>query len=211
MTITIIDFGIGNPGSILNMLKHIGVPAHLTGVPSEILEAEKLILPGIGAFDPGMARLNERGLVDVLNQKVIKERTPILGVCLGLQLFTHGSEEGSRPGLGWLDAEVVRFNFGTENTDRMHRLRVPHMGWNEIQTQRPHPLLKGLELESRFYFTHSYHVRCRESELVLATTNYGFHFHSVVGRGNILGVQFHPEKSHRYGMQLLKNYAGLRT
>ncbi len=200
--ITVIDYGMGNPGSIVNMLKYLGIPARLTSDAEQIAAAEKLILPGVGAFDAGMTRLRKYGLIDALRQKALVEKTPILGVCLGLQLFAQGSEEGQLPGLGWLPAEAVRFRF----EDAARRLRVPHMGWNEIQVVRPHPILKGLESEARFYFTHSYYLQCRAPELVVAVTEYGFAFHSVIARDNIVGAQFHPEKSHKYGMKLLKNF-----
>ena len=206
--ITIIDYGMGNPGSIVNMLKYLGIPAHFTSSIEEILNADKLILPGVGAFDAGMTRLHERNMVDILNQKVVKNQTPILGICLGAQLFSKRSDEGELLGLGWIDSEVKRFNF-KDNNISSNRFRVPHMGWNEIQIEKAHPLLNGLSTDAKFYFTHSYYINCLQRETVLGTTNYGFRFDSVIGHKNILGVQFHPEKSHRYGMIILKNFAEL--
>jgi imidazole glycerol-phosphate synthase subunit HisH len=201
--IVIVDYGVGNLASIVNMLKKVGVKATASSDPEVIGQAEKLILPGIGAFDAGMEKLNERGLVPLLGQLVLEKKVPVLGLCLGLQLMTKGSEEGKLAGLGWFDAETVRYKFGPEQAD----LKVPHMGWNTIEIRRPHPLLTELEPDSRFYFVHSFYVRCYNAEAVLAETDYGGYFHSVVGEGNIMGAQFHPEKSHKYGMRLLKNYA----
>ena len=207
--ITVIDYGMGNAGSIINILKQINVPVNITNKPSEIMLAKKLILPGVGAFDAGMSRLLEYGLVDALNQKVRIDHTPILGICLGMQLFAQHSEEGSLPGLGWLNAHVKRFRFENLDQQLTGRLRIPHMGWNEIQVVNQHPLLNGLESEARFYFVHAYYVHCQQADIVLATTEYGFPFHSIIGQQNILGTQFHPEKSHRYGKQLLTNFASL--
>jgi glutamine amidotransferase len=201
--IVIVDYGVGNLGSIANMLKKIGVRSTASSDPDVIGQAEKLILPGIGAFDAGMEKLNERGLVPLLNQLVLEKKVPVLGLCLGLQLMTKKSEEGRLPGLGWFDAETIRYKFGPEQAS----LKVPHMGWNTLEIRRPHPLLAELEAESRFYFVHSFYVRCNHPEEVLAETDYGGYFHSVVGAGNIMGAQFHPEKSHKYGMRLLRNYA----
>jgi glutamine amidotransferase len=201
--IAIVDYGVGNLGSIINMLKKVGVRAVASSEPDVLQQAEKLILPGIGAFDAGMNKLNERGLVPLLNELALERKVPFLGLCLGLQLMTKKSEEGRAQGLGWLDAETVRFKFGAEQT----HLKVPHMGWNTIDVCRPHPLFTDLESLSRFYFVHSYYVQSHDPEAVLAETEYGFRFHSILGKGNIMGAQFHPEKSHKYGMRLLRNFA----
>jgi imidazole glycerol-phosphate synthase subunit HisH len=204
--IVIIDYGVGNLGSVENMLKKIGVKAVVSSDAAEIDKAEKLILPGVGAFDHGMQSLNERGLSGVLNRKVVTEKTPILGLCLGMQLFAKTSEEGRSPGLGWLDAALVRFDFGGSDV----RLKVPHMGWNFIRISRPHPVLDGFDSESRFYFVHSYYMKCGDPSDVLAFTDYPAPFAAAVGRGHIVGVQFHPEKSHKFGMHLLRNFAEWR-
>lgn len=201
--IVVVDYGVGNLGSIINMLKKVGVKAVVSSEPDMLQQAEKLILPGIGAFDAGMNKLNERGLVPLLNYLALEKKVPFLGLCLGLQLMTKKSEEGLAQGLGWFDAETVRFKFGAEQT----HLKVPHMGWNMIDVCRPHPLFTDLEALSRFYFVHSYHVQSHDPEAVLAETDYGFRFHSILGKGNLLGAQFHPEKSHKYGMRLLRNFA----
>ena len=201
--IVIIDYGMGNLGSILNMLRRINAEAMISGAAADIQRADKLILPGVGAFDNGMRNLAELGLTAVLNRRVLDEKTPILGICLGVQLFTNRSEEGTLPGLGWIDAETIRFRFDGEN----HRLKIPHMGWNAIEVKRPQSILAPLPDEPRFYFVHSYHVRCRDEANVLAVTRYGIEFHSAIVRENVVGTQFHPEKSHRFGMQVLRNFA----
>ena len=200
--IVIIDYGMGNLGSIANMLKQIGVQAEVTNDPQKIESAERLILAGVGAFDQGMQRLHDLNLIPYMERKVLVEKAPFIGICLGMQLLSRGSEEGQLPGLGWLDAETLRFNFDGSAT----RLRIPHMGWNEIQIQKQHPLLNDLGEEPRFYFVHGYYVNCLDSSAVLATTDYGLPFHSILGKGNILGTQFHPEKSHRYGRKILENF-----
>lgn len=184
------------------MLHRTGVEAEITRDPSKILAARKLILPGVGAFDAGMSALRDLGLLETLNHKARVDRVPILGICLGMQLFARRSEEGVEPGLGWLDAEVVRFKFSSSDTTH----RVPHMGWNTVASVRPSALLQGLEPEARFYFVHSFHVQCRPED-VLTLTTHGYPFPSMVQRENILGVQFHPEKSHRFGMRILSNFA----
>ena len=200
--VVIIDYGVGNLGSIANMLKKIGVTARVCSDISEIEKADKLILPGVGAFDNGMTKLNEFGLIGTLNTKVIQDKTPILGLCLGMQLLTQSSEEGSLPGLGWLDAETIRFRFGEDQQG----LKIPHMGWNYINVKRPSKLFDEMPEESRFYFVHSYHLVCQDERVVLATTSYGYEFPSIVMKENVIGAQFHPEKSHKFGMRLLKNF-----
>lgn len=203
--IVIIDYGMGNVGSILNMLKKIGCQASISADPAEITKAEKLILPGVGAFDHGMRNLAERNLVALLNKKIVDDRCPVLGICLGMQLLSKRSEEGQLPGLGWIAAETRKFKFDSEKI----ALKVPHMGWNEVNSRDPSTLFKGFDETPRFYFVHSYHVCCEREEDILATSYYGFEFVAAVRNGNIMGTQFHPEKSHRFGMQLLRNYATL--
>ena len=201
--IIIVDYGLGNLGSIYNMLKKIGAEAEISSDPARILEAGKLLLPGVGAFDNGMKNLEELGLISVLEKKVISEKTPLLGICLGMQLLTKRSEEGAREGLGWIDAETVKFNFtGTEG-----KLKVPNMGWNHVQVVKESKLMKDMYPEPRFYFVHSYHVKCNDPEDELLKSDYGFGYTSGFERDNIIGVQFHPEKSHKYGMKLLQNFA----
>ena len=196
--IVIINYGMGNLGSLLNMMKRIGAKAIISSDVSDIRRADKLLLPGVGAFDSGMKNLKSLGLVSVLNDKVLTDKTPILGICLGMQLFTQGSQEGQEPGLGWLEAKVLRFN--------LEGLKVPHMGWNIVLPVKNNFLFKELENQARFYFAHSYYVACQEKTDVLAHTCYGHDFVSVLQRNNIMGTQFHPEKSHKFGMRLLKKF-----
>jgi glutamine amidotransferase len=200
--IVIIDYGMGNVGSIQNMLAWIGIESTVSSEPAVIEAADRFILPGVGAFDTGMRNLAERGLVDLLGRVVIGQGRPLLGICLGMQLLGNGSEEGSLPGLGWLDAVSRRFCFEPPRA----LLKVPHMGWNTIQPLKPGPLFEGL-VDPRFYFVHSYHLVCSDQAEVLANAEYGFPFAAAVGRGRVYGVQFHPEKSHRFGMALLRNFA----
>jgi glutamine amidotransferase len=206
--ITIIDYGMGNIGSILNMLKKVGAEGIITSNIAEIEKADKIILPGVGAFDTGMRNITERGFLEVLNRKALNDGTVILGICLGMQLLTKSSEEGRIPGLGWVDAETKRFReapVGHESTS----LKVPHMGWNTVHIEKSSMLTRDLSIDARFYFVHSYFVRCANREDSLMTTNYGVEFDSAIQCGNIFGTQFHPEKSHRYGMTLLSNFASL--
>jgi imidazole glycerol-phosphate synthase subunit HisH len=204
--IVIINYGMGNLGSVLNMFKKIGVhDVQISSELAEIEKADKLILPGVGAFDSGMKNLAERGLIDLLNHKVLLQKTPVLGLCLGMQLFSNCSEEGRLPGLGWIEAETIRF----KNEGGKETIKIPHMGWNTIKIEKPHPLFADLGEQPRFYFVHSYYVKCRSFADVFSMTNYSIDFASVVVKNNIMGVQFHPEKSHRFGMQLLKNFAGI--
>lgn len=200
--IVIVDYRMGNLGSILNMLKKVGVKAMLSKSPADITAADRLILPGVGAFDAGMRNLRELGYLDVLHRKVLVERTPVLGICLGMQLFSERSEEGSEPGLGWVPAKTIRFQFSPDEA----QFRVPHMGWNTVRICRPTPLFSNPQQEHRFYFVHSYHMCCADSRDVLTSTNYGLDFTSAVHRGNIVGTQFHPEKSHRFGMEFLRSF-----
>lgn len=201
--IVIIDYGMGNLNSILNLLKKIRVNALISSDPVVIKDASKLILPGVGAFDSGMKNIRERGLAGVLETKVRIEKTPVLGICLGMHLFAKESEEGCEQGLGWIDAKAVKF---LPHCGEIKR-RVPHMGWNTIEVEREHLIFNGLMDEARFYFVHSYYIHCADSRDSLAKTDYGGLFTSVVQRSNILGVQFHPEKSHKFGMQLLANFS----
>jgi glutamine amidotransferase len=200
--ITIVDYGLGNLGSILNLLKKIGAPAKLSTSKLDIEKADKLILPGVGSFDNGMNQLRERGFIDVLNWKALEEKVPTLGICLGMQLLSNSSEEGSEKGLGWIDADTIKFKFDTDNA----HLKVPHMGWNLVKEAKKSVLNQDMYEEPRFYFVHSYHVKCKNPQDELFRTSYGFEFTSAVEKGNIMGVQFHPEKSHKFGMQLLSNF-----
>lgn len=198
--ITIVDYGLGNLGSILNMFKRIGVEAKITSNSKEIAEADKILLPGVGAFDNAMTRINESGLKEVLNTKAKVDKVPILGICLGMQLLTRGSEEGVLSGLGWIDADTIKFPV-------IEGLKVPHMGWNLVTPSTPSKLTQSLPEESRFYFVHSYYVKVDKQENSILKANYGIEFDAAIQNDNIYGAQFHPEKSHKFGMQLLKNFS----
>lgn len=203
--ITIINYNAGNIKSIQNMLKRIGAKSCISSNVEEIEQAEKLILPGVGHFDYGMSNLKQSGLIDVLNKKVLVDKVPLLGICLGAQLLGNGSEEGTEKGLGWIDMDVVKFDI-----EKMpDNLKIPHMSWNEILIKKSSKLLDGLNNESRFYFVHSYHMKCNDGKNILTHTSYGYEFTSAVEKDNIYGVQFHPEKSHKFGMRLLENFVNI--
>ncbi|MBK8892440.1 MAG: imidazole glycerol phosphate synthase subunit HisH [Dechloromonas sp.] len=199
--LAIVDYGVGNLGSIRNMFKKIGVPAEIVTEPDQLAGADKIVLPGVGAFDAGMRSLERSGMRPALVEYVHSRGVPILGICLGMQLMTRSSEEGVSPGLGWIDADAMLIR--PENPD----LKVPHMGWNLVRATKSDPLIDTLPEEARFYFVHSYQVRCNDLRDVLLETTYGEGFHSAFRSGNIWGVQFHPEKSHKFGMALLRNFA----
>ena len=198
--ITIIDYGMGNLGSIRNMIKKVGYQSEITSDPEVIVQAEKLILPGVGKFDRAMGNLADLNLIELIKKKA-EEGTPLLGICLGMQLLADSSEEGTLKGLGIIPGEVKRFVVPQE-------LKVPHMGWNLVHYRKDSPLFANFEEldEARFYFVHSYKYVCQNEEHILATTNYGGEFTCAVHKGNIRGVQFHPEKSHLFGMNLFKNF-----
>lgn len=199
--IIIVDYGLGNLLSIRNMLRKAGHASEISNQEEVIAKAEKLILPGVGHFDSGMKNLRASGLESILKEKIVIQKTPVLGICLGMQLLTEGSEEGNESGLGWIKAKTLRF------TNLPPELKVPHMAWSEIVPKKKVALLDGLPQPSRFYFVHSFFVKCLYEEDVLAEANYGSAFCCALQHDNIIGVQFHPEKSHRFGFQLLKNFA----
>lgn len=200
--VTIVDYGMGNLGSIRNMFRRIGVePVVATDIRS-IESADKLLLPGVGAFDAAMKRINEMGFRNVLDRKAMVERVPVLGICLGMQLLTRCSEEGRIEGLGWIGGSTYRFPSG-------NGLKVPHMGWNIAAPVRSSPLTQDLPEESRFYFVHSYYVSVDDPDNSVLQTTYGVTFDSAVQQANIYGAQFHPEKSHKFGMRILQNFANL--
>jgi glutamine amidotransferase len=201
--ITIVNYGMGNLGSMLNMFKRIGVKVCIESDPEAISQAKKLVLSGVGSFDAAMQRINDSvGLRDVLDYKALTEQVPVLGVCLGMQLLTRGSEEGALPGLGWIQGATQRF-------PREAGLKVPHMGWNIAHCTTTSKLTTDLGIEPRYYFVHSYYVAVDDPADSIMRTHYGLDFDSAIERDNIYGVQFHPEKSHKFGMQLLKNFAEL--
>jgi glutamine amidotransferase len=197
--ITIVDYGMGNLRSVFNALTLLGQDVQITSDPDEILSAERLILPGVGAFGLAMHNLRERGLIDPLNEKVIAQQTPILAICLGMQLLAESSNEhGQHDGLGWIPGRVKLFE--------LDDLKSPHVGWNDIAVQGDPPLFRGLGGNKEFYFVHSYHFETDETEVVAATTDYGYDFVAAVHRDNIFGTQFHPEKSQDNGLRVLRNF-----
>jgi len=203
--ITVVDYDMGNIGSIANMIAKIGAKAHVTSDPDVLRRADKLILPGVGHFDRGMANLVELGLVPVLEELVVRKRTTVLGICLGMQLMCRSSEEGERPGLGWVHAAVKRFDVAAHPGTK-----VPHMGWNVARPVKDSPLFDRAPTEpQRFYFVHSYYTECHDPADVLTTTTHGREFCSAFVHDNIYGVQFHPEKSHAFGMELFRRFVAL--
>jgi glutamine amidotransferase len=184
------------------MLKKIRVESVITSDPEEIAGATKIILPGVGSFDQGMTNLINLQIKDILNKKATEDKIPVLGICLGMQLMTLRSEEGTLQGLGWIDAETIKFRF-----DNPVQFKSPHIGWNFIKQHKESNLLRNMNPESRFYFVHSYYIRSNNPSYILTSTVYEREFTSSFEKGNIIGVQFHPEKSHKFGMALLKNFA----
>lgn len=206
--ISIIDCGMGNLGSVVNMLKYIGIGSKIIKTPKEILDSEKLIFPGVGSWDNGVNKILHSGMLDALNLQVLERKIPFLGICLGMQLLFDSSEEGELPGLGWIAGSVKKFEF-SKQAENGRKFHVPHMGWNIVKSLRLTTLNKNLGEEPRFYFVHSYFANCNDKQNVLMTCNYGNQFTCAVNRENIWGVQFHPEKSHKYGIQLMKNFTEL--
>ena len=203
--ITIVDYGLGNVQAIANIYKRVEIPARLARTAAELKDATHLILPGVGAFDWAMARLNESGMRDTLDELVQHQRKPVLGICVGMQMMARSSDEGQATGLGWFDAGVKLF----DDASFAGPTHLPHMGWNDVEPVRGDGLFKELGAGARFYFLHSYYFAPNDLQDVLARTEYGARFACAVQRGNVHGVQFHPEKSHAWGIQMLKNFAGL--
>ncbi len=200
--ITIVDYGVGNLASINNMLKKVGAQARISAAAEDIATADKLILPGVGAFDTCAEKLQQSGLTALLNKKVLEDRTLVLGICVGHQLLAEGSEEGVLPGLGWIKGRVVKFKQELLPAG----VKIPHMGWTNVVLDKPSPLFDNMYEEPRFYFVHSYYIAPDRGEDVLLTADYGYPFTAGVEHDNIMGVQFHPEKSHKFGMKLLENF-----
>ena len=203
--IAIVDYSMGNVGSIQRMLKKVGADSMLTSCPERLRSADKLVLPGVGAFDAGMHHLRESGVKELLDELVLEQHKPLLGICLGMQLLMDSSEEGTVSGLGWISGRVKRFDW-SENRETF---RIPHMGWNLVCPENDSPLFRELDAQSRFYFVHSFFAVPQDDSSRAAATRYGFEFCSAVRKNHIHGVQFHPEKSHRYGLRLLQNFVEL--
>lgn len=205
--ITIVDYGVGNVRAFLNAYRRLNIEARTATTAQELLGARRLILPGVGSFDSTMTRLEESGMREELERTVLEAEVPILGVCVGMQLLGAGSEEGVKPGLGWIQGSVRALN----RLSSAAELPKPHMGWNDVNPRDDNPLFRGLDEHWRFYFLHSYYFECANPEVIGATTTYGEEFVCSVRAGHIFGVQFHPEKSHRFGTTLLKNFATLKA
>lgn len=203
--ITIFDYGVGNIQALANIYKRLNIAVRIARTVEELAGAERLILPGVGAFDWAMARLEKSGMRGVLDDLVLSKGRPVLGICVGMQMMAKRSEEGSREGLGWIDAEVRKF----ERAVPSQRAYLPHMGWNDVEPRSQEGLFRDIGATGRFYFLHSYYVAPKDQSMIHAVTDYGRAFASSVRSGNIYGVQFHPEKSHQWGIQMLKNFAEL--
>ena len=203
--ITIIDYGVGNIKAFYNIFSKLSVNVKIAQKPDDLINSTKLILPGVGHFDYAMKRFSDSGMLKVVDDMVLNHNVPILGICVGMQMLAKTSEEGVMPGLGWINATVKKIdtNLLTQTT------RLPHMGWNDVSVKIKNPLLKNLDLNSRFYFLHSYYFESNLESDSIAFSNYGKEFTCVVNHKNIYGVQFHPEKSHHYGIQLLNNFANI--
>ena len=203
--IKIVDYGVGNIQAFTTMFKRLGIPAERARTGAELSGATRLILPGVGAFDHAMHLLNQSGMRPQLDGMVLAQKVPVLGVCVGMQMLAGGSDEGTLPGLNWVPGRVKAF----ASTPQAAHLPMPHMGWNDLQVRSGAKLFSGFEPQPRFYFLHSYYFACEDKAHVVATASYGLDFDCVVSNGHIHGVQCHPEKSHHFGTQLLKNFAEL--
>lgn len=203
--ITILDYGSGNINAIKNIYERLNIPFEFATTKNQIMKADHILLPGVGAFDETVSTLHEKGFAQVLNKKVLEEKVPILGICVGMQMLADRSEEGTLNGLGWIHGQVKKF----DKNLIIDKPKIPHLGWNSIEITRDCPLFKEIDPEIGFYFVHSYYFDCEDEANAICKTQYGKVFHSAVNRDNIYGVQFHPEKSHDNGIQLLKNFANL--
>jgi len=203
--IHLIDYGVGNIQAFLNMFKRLGIPAAAVSTPEALSDATHLILPGVGAFDHAMKLFNQSGLRDRVEERVLGDKIPVIGICVGMQMLASGSEEGKLEGLNWIPGQVRSFM----SNPASQKLPMPHMGWNDVKPAQASPLMDNFATSPKFYFLHSYYFDCADKTNVIATAEYGFDFDCVVGRKNIFGIQCHPEKSHSFGATLLKNFSGI--
>jgi glutamine amidotransferase len=203
--ITIVNYGSGNIRAIANIYDKVNIPYQIAATPDELKGAEKLILPGVGAFDETMSKLNDSGLRKVLDELVLDKKVPVIGICVGMQILAKSSDEGNIPGLGWIDGRVKKFDVSKLKT----LPKIPHLGWNSVVVRKPNSLYEHIDLDNGFYFIHSYYFECNDTADILTETTYGEIFTSSVNKENIYGVQFHPEKSHSNGVNLLQNFAKL--
>jgi glutamine amidotransferase len=203
--IAIIDYGLGNIRAFANIFKNLGAPFKIASTQTDLQDARKILLPGVGAFDHAMERLEASGMHDTLNELVLERKVPVLGICIGMQILARSSEEGTRTGLSWIDGVVRRLHA----EEGAPKVMLPHMGWNNVEPTGDNPLLRGMSEDGAFYFLHSYYFQCDNTGNVIAETDYGGRFACAVNSNNIYGVQFHPEKSHKNGIRLLKNFAEL--
>lgn len=201
--ITIINYGCGNIKAIQNVFNKLSIPSKVASNSSDLINAKKLVLPGVGAFDYAMQKLLDSGMFDDVNNLVLHSEIPVIGICVGVQLMAKSSEEGKLKGLGWIDAEVRKF----DESKLSHKVSLPHMGWNDVSPTKKCVLFEDLDKDSKFYFLHSYYLDCNTDAQVIAKSNYAGDFVCGVNNNNIYGVQFHPEKSHHYGVKLLENFA----
>jgi glutamine amidotransferase len=201
--ITIVNYGLGNIKAIQNVFNKISVPSRVVSNIEEFDGAEKILLPGVGAFDYAMQKLKDSGMFEKLNYLVLEKEVPVIGICVGMQMMAKSSDEGVLDGLGWIDATVKKF----DENKLSNKIQLPHMGWNDVKPIKENPLFKGMETDARFYFLHSYYISCNDSSQALATSDYPESFVCAVDYKNIYGVQFHPEKSHHFGVKLLENFA----
>jgi len=203
--ITLIDYGVGNIFAFQNVYKRLDIPTTIAKTPADLEDVQKLILPGVGAFDYAMEQLNGSGMRQKLDELVLEKKIPVIGICVGMQMMGNRSDEGTSEGLKWIDADILKFD---ENLIH-HRTKLPHMGWNDVSPIKGNPLFEGLDREGIFYFLHSYYFKCNNPGDIIATSDYGISFTSAVNSNNVYGIQFHPEKSHQYGEKLLHNFAKL--
>lgn len=206
--IAIVEYGLGNIKAFSNIYNKLDIPHFFAKSPADLEKASKIILPGVGAFDYAMEKLNSSGLRETLDRRVLKEKVPVIGICVGMQMMANSSEEGRLAGLGWISGKVKKFS-GDSEANSKERFPLPHMGWNSLTLETKDPIFKDLDAEPRFYFLHSYYFECADPADLIASAEYGQKYACIVKKENIYGVQCHPEKSHHNGVSLLKNFASL--